>query len=239
MESVTTISAALVAGLVTSVHCVGMCGPLACTVSSMKGSESSRLIGATTYHLGRLLSYGSIGALCGFLGQQPLKWVFNSPAVLLPWFMVAVFLVTALGLWKKLPRPKALDKLFAQARLRAFRMSSTHGGFLLGLATPILPCGPLYLLFAACLLTGSPLRGAEFALAFGLGTVPLLWAAQQSLTQIKKLMPATTFTHLQRTLAIIAAAVMLFRLQDTLPLSPSRSAISAEQPADELPSCCH
>lgn len=234
MESVATISAALVAGLVTSVHCVGMCGPLACTVSSMKGSETSRLIGATAYHLGRLISYGSIGALCGLLGQQPLAWMFNSPAVVLPWFMVVIFLITALGLWKKLPRPAALNKLFARARLRAFRMSSTHGGLLLGLATPILPCGPLYLLFAACLLTGSPMRGAEFALAFGLGTVPLLWVAQHSLSQIKKKLPATTFAHLQRTLAVVAAVVMVFRLQDTLPLGTS-----AANPSEELPSCCH
>lgn len=234
MEAVTTISAALLAGLVTSVHCVGMCGPLACTVSSMKGGETSRLVGATAYHLGRLISYGSIGALCGFLGQQPLRWIFDTPAVLLPWFMIVVFLITALGFWKKLPRPKFFDRLFARARMKAFRMSSTHGGFLLGLATPILPCGPLYLLFAACLLTGSPIRGAEFALAFGLGTVPLLWAAQQSLTQINKALPAATFTHLQRSLAVVAAAVMIFRLQDTIPLGKE-----VAKPTEELPSCCH
>jgi sulfite exporter TauE/SafE len=214
-----------------------MCGPLACTVSSMKGNERARLLGATAYHLGRLLAYGSIGALCGWLGQQPLKWIFGSPAVVLPWFLVVVFLITALGLWKKLPRPSFLNRIFARARLRAFRMSATHGGFLLGLATPILPCGPLYLLFAACLLTGSPLRGTEFALAFGLGTVPLLWAAQQSLAQIKKLMPATTFSYLQRTLAIVAAAVMLFRLQDTLPTS-TRNTV-AEPGSEDLPNCCH
>ncbi|MDP0489838.1 MAG: sulfite exporter TauE/SafE family protein [Verrucomicrobiota bacterium JB023] len=235
MESVATVSAALIAGLVTSVHCVGMCGPIACTVSSMKGNETSRLLGATTYHLGRLLSYGSIGALCGLVGEQPLKWIFNSPAVILPWFLVAVFVVTALGLWKQLPKPAFLNRLFAQARMRAFKLSATHGGFLLGLATPILPCGPLYLLFAACLLTGDPLRGAEFALAFGLGTVPLLWIAQQSLTQIKKLIPATTFTHLQRGLALVAAGIMLFRLQDTLPMPGEGTANNPE----ELPSCCH
>lgn len=234
MEPVTTITAALVAGLVTSVHCVGMCGPLACTVSSMKGGESKRLLGATAYHLGRLLSYGSIGALCGLLGQQPLQWLFNSPAVVLPWFLVAVFLITSLGLWKKIPKPSFLTKLFARARLRAFRLSTTHGGFLLGLATPILPCGPLYLLFGACLLAGGPLSGAEFALAFGLGTVPLLWTAQQSLTQIKKLIPATTFLHLQRSLALIAAAVMIFRLQDTL--TPESETVESKA----LPSCgCH
>lgn len=236
MENIATISTALVAGLVTSVHCIGMCGPLACSVSAMKGGEGSRLLGATSYHLGRLISYGSIGAICGAIGQQPLKWLFGSQAVVLPWFLVAVFLITALGLWKKLPRPGFVTRLFARARLRAFRMSSTQGGLLLGLATPILPCGPLYLLFGACLLAGSGLRGAEFALAFGLGTVPLLWAAQHSLTHIRRLLPATTFRHLQRGLALLAAAVMVFRLQETLPFSPNGTTGS---PSAELPGCCH
>ncbi|MEM9081418.1 MAG: sulfite exporter TauE/SafE family protein [Verrucomicrobiota bacterium] len=236
MEPVTTITTALFAGLVTSVHCVGMCGPLACTVSSMKGDETSRLLGATTYHLGRLLSYASIGSLCGFLGQQPLKWLFDSPAVILPWFLVTVFLVTSLGLWKSIPRPAALTRLFARTRLRAFKLSATHGGLLLGFSTPILPCGPLYLLFAACLLSGSPLRGIEFSLAFGLGTTPLLWTAQHSFTHIKKFLPAATFQHLQRTLAFLAATIMIFRLHDTLPLFNQAQAASP----NNLPSCgCH
>lgn len=202
----------------------------------MKESEGARLLGATAYHLGRLISYTAIGTLCGLIGQQPLQWIFHSPAVVLPWFLVAVFLITSLGLWKKLPKPAFVSKLFARARMRAFKLSAIHGGWLLGLATPILPCGPLYLLFAACLLSGSPARGAEFALAFGLGTIPLLWTAQQSLTRIKKLLPAATFLHLQRTLAIIAAVVMIVRLQDTLPFASNPESTATK----ELPDCgCH
>ena len=45
-----TITAALVAGLVTSVHCVGMCGPIACSIGTMKGGETRRLYAATAYH---------------------------------------------------------------------------------------------------------------------------------------------------------------------------------------------
>ena len=235
MNEVQTITAALVAGLVTSLHCAGMCGPLACSVGSLGQGESNRQLAQILYHLGRLLSYGTIGALCGWLGQQPLRWVFGGPAVVLPWLLVAVFLVTAFGLWKELPRPPALDRLLARLRLRAFRLSANRGGLLLGLATPLLPCGPLYLLFGASLLTGSALRGAEFALAFGMGTIPLLWLAQQSLGRIRKVLPATQMLHLQRGLALVAALVMLWRLHDTVPFGQSANEAVAE---DALPSCC-
>ena len=235
MTEVQTITAALVAGLVTSLHCAGMCGPLACSVGSLNQGESRRQTAQICYHLGRLLSYGTIGGLCGWLGEQPLRWVFGSPAVVLPWLLVVVFLVTAFGLWKKLPRPPALDRFLARLRLRAFRLSATRGGLLLGLATPLLPCGPLYLLFGASLLTGSALRGAEFALAFGLGTIPLLWLTQQSLGRIRKVLPATQMLHLQRGLALVAALVMLWRLHDTVPLGQPVVEADGEK---ALPTCC-
>jgi sulfite exporter TauE/SafE len=241
MPEINTAFAALLVGLVTSVHCVGMCGPLACSIGTMKGGESRRMFAATAYHAGRLLAYGFIGALCGFLGQQPLIWVFDSPAVLLPWLLVAVFLLVATGLSKRLPRPAFLTRLLTRARLGACRVSATKGGFAMGLATPLLPCMPLYLLFGATLLTGSALRGAEFAMAFGLGTIPLLWIAQHSFESIRRCFTPLTMSRIQRGLALIAALMIAWRLQDTLPFINSADANpdapSAEQAPPQLPDC--
>jgi sulfite exporter TauE/SafE len=92
----------------------------------------------------------------------------------------------------------------------------------------------LYLLFGAALLTGSALRGAEFALAFGLGTIPLLWLAQQQLKYLKKRFKPTTLVRFQRSLAITAALLIAFRLWGTIPF-PSK----APEKEAELPSCCH
>ncbi len=234
MPDPTTITAALVAGLVTSVHCVGMCGPIACSIGTMKGGESRRLYAATAYHSGRLLAYGSIGALCGSLGRRPLLWFFDSPLVVLPWLLVIVFLLIATGLSKRIPRPAILTRLLSRARLGACRISATKGGFAMGLVTPLLPCAPLYLLFGATFLSGSPLRGAEFALAFGVGTVPLLWLAQHSFLSLYKRLTPLTMLRLQRSLALIAALLIAFRLHDTLPLFGDPQATDSE-----LPGCCH
>lgn len=234
MDPVHTTLGALVAGLVTSVHCVGMCGPIACGLAAMPSSETERLMAMSAYHGSRLASYGVIGAVCGAIGMQPLEWFFGSPAVLLPWVLVAVFLVFGFGLEKKLPRPPALIKWTAKLRFKLGKMSPIRSGIALGALTPLLPCGPLYLLFGAALLTGSALRGAEFAMAFGLGTVPLLWLAQQQLKYLKKRFKPTTLVRFQRSLAIAAALLIAFRLWGTIPFSSKPPEKEAE-----LPSCCH
>lgn len=233
MDPVHTTLGALIAGLVTSVHCVGMCGPIACGLAAMPSSETERLAAMSAYHGARLAAYAGIGAVCGAIGSQPLQWFFSSPAVLLPWVLVAVLLVFGFGLEKKLPRPPALLKWTAKTRFRFGRLSPIRGGLALGFLTPLLPCGPLYLLFGATLLSGSATRGAEFALAFGLGTVPLLWLAQQQLKHIQKRIQPATVVRVQRSLAIAAALVMAFRLWGTIP-SPA----TADE-TKELPSCCH
>lgn len=233
MDPVHTTLGALVAGLVTSVHCVGMCGPIACGLAAMPSSETERLTAMTAYHGTRLTAYATIGAICGALGKQPLQWFFESPAVLLPWVLVGVFLIFGFGLEKKMPRPPALMKWTAKMRFRLGRLSPVRGGFALGALTPLLPCGPLYLLFGASLLSGSAIRGAEFALAFGLGTVPLLWLAQQQLKHLQKRIKPTTLVRVQRSLAIAAACIMAFRLWGTIPTTAS----SADEKPKELPSC--
>lgn len=231
---ITTISGALIAGLVTSLHCAGMCGPIACGVGSLAKSEGERMTAATCYHGMRLLSYGLIGALCGGLGQQPLRWFFDSPAVLLPWAMVIALILLAFGLDKKIPRPAILNRFTARARFKAGRFSSIGAASMMGFFTPLLPCGPLYLVFGVALLSGSSAKGAEFTLAFGLGTVPLLWIAQHQFHKLRAKVTPLTMQRVQRGLAITAAIVMAWRLHGTIP-SPQ----AEEKPAAELPSCCH
>ncbi|MEX1115514.1 MAG: sulfite exporter TauE/SafE family protein [Akkermansiaceae bacterium] len=232
-----TTLVALAAGLATSLHCVGMCGPIACGLGTLAKSEGERLTAASLYHGTRLLSYGIIGAICGALGQQPLKWFFNSPVVLLPWVMVGVLLMMAFGLDKKVPRPAILNRFTARARFKACRLSAYGGASAIGLLTPFLPCGPLYLIFGAALLAGSAAKGAEFTLAFGLGTVPLLWLAQHQFHRIRAKLTPLAMGRLRRGVALVTAVVLAVRLHGTVPTTFYGE---AAKPAEkELPSCCH
>lgn len=232
---ITTTTGALLAGLVTSLHCAGMCGPIACGVGTLAKSEGERMTAATLYHGGRLVSYGAIGAICGGLGKQPLQWFFDSPAVLLPWALVVALILSAFGLDKKIPRPAILNRFTARARFRTSKFSTLGAASMMGLLTPLLPCGPLYVVFGVSLLSGSPAKGAEFTLAFGLGTVPLLWLAQHQFHKFRARVKPLTMQRIQRGLAITTAIMMAWRLHDTLPFSNFQQ----EKPAEALPSCCH
>jgi uncharacterized protein len=234
-----TTVAALVAGLATSLHCAGMCGPIACGLGTLAKTEGERLTAASLYHGARLVSYSLIGAVCGALGQQPLRWFFDSPAVLLPWVLVLVLLVMALGLDKKAPRPAVFNRLTARARFKAGGLSAYGGASAMGLLTPLLPCGPLYLVFGAALLSGSAVKGAEFTLAFGLGTVPLLWLAQHQFHRIRAKLTPQAMSRMRRGLALVTALMLAWRLHDTIPPGFYGGQPEAREPAaSELPSCC-
>jgi len=229
-----TLAGALVAGLATSLHCAGMCGPLACGVGALARTESERLAAASVYHAGRLAAYTTIGAMCGAVGREPLGWFFRSPAVLLPWALVGALLLLATGLEKKIPRPAFVTRFTARMRFKAQRMPALGGAWLTGLLTPFLPCGPLYAVFLALLASGSAARGAEVALAFGVGTVPLLWVAQQGFHRLRRRLAPTTLAKVQRGLALAAALVLAWRLHDTLPIRHEDAGVEQR----ELPSCC-
>jgi sulfite exporter TauE/SafE len=229
MTSIDTSAAAFLAGLMTSVHCVGMCGPLSCSwaVSSKPGA-SGFFRDTSLYHAGRIVSYGIVGAIAGLIGIMPLKWFQHGAGIVLPWLLVLAFAMVGMGLDTWLPKPKFFSSGIRRLQTVAFRMKSPLRAGLLGFATPLLPCGPLYLMFALAMANGSAFKGAEFAMAFGLGTLPLLWLAQTQIHWLGGRLQPATMRKMQRALALTAAIVMAYRLRGTLDFD-----------SDALPSCCH
>lgn len=63
LAAVNSPAAAFVAGLVTSLHCAGMCGPLACTLKPAPGDRRDAATIATVYQLSRLVGYAALGGL--------------------------------------------------------------------------------------------------------------------------------------------------------------------------------
>ncbi|MCE9518074.1 MAG: sulfite exporter TauE/SafE family protein [Verrucomicrobia bacterium] len=181
MPTINTTASAFVAGLITSVHCAGMCGPLACAWLVGNADRPSHPLRDTSlYHGARLFSYGIIGFIAGAIGTLPLRWFHHGAGIVLPWLLVLVFLGVALGLDRWLPKPRLLSKPIAALRLRMLKFGTAARASLIGFATPLLPCGPLYLMFGLAMAGGSGARGAEFTVAFGLGTLPLLALMQTS-----------------------------------------------------------
>lgn len=213
LAAVNTPAAAFVAGLVTSLHCAAMCGPLTCMMAPAKEDRVDPFTVATVYHAARLAGYMTLGALAGGLGRVPLAFVGDAASRVLPWVLVVFFLIVGFRLEKKLPRLAVLTRLQwrLQAALRG--RSRVRVAAVMGAATPLLPCGPLYFLIAMAVFAGSAVRGAEFMMAFGLGTVPLLWLVQANYGRLRLRLAPVWLARIQAGMALTTALVLMWRLR--------------------------
>lgn len=203
---------AFVAGLLTSPHCVGMCGPIGCAVLPMGKAKQSVGWALGSYHLARVVSYTILGALMGLMGSAVFD-VFSAKAFrIFPWVMVALLLVLAFRLERYLPKPRIWHIAYSRATAKLRQLPRPLIGLGLGLATPLIPCGPLYLILTLCLFNGSALVGAEIGLGFSLGTIPLLWAGQSGFFWLKNKLPASGLRWIQCGVALSAALLISWRM---------------------------
>lgn len=174
-------------GLVTSIHCVAMCGPLVLTYA-VKGAEEGpwlrRMLPHVAYQGAKIASYvlvglalGALGSLFDFGGLR--GWVTVFAGI----FMVLLGLQMT-GKFPALRRlsfrpPKALMNALGSLRKKA-NADEAAGHVSLatpltfGLLTGLMPCGPLQSAQIAAAGTGSALSGGLAMLGFGLGTAPLM-----------------------------------------------------------------
>jgi sulfite exporter TauE/SafE len=209
-------TAAFLAGLATSLHCAGMCGPVACVFGGNRAPEADAGVARAVYHGARLSAYVALGAVAGGVGRVPLAWLGSDAARWAPWLLVILLLALALRLDRRLPKPVALARLSLALPALARKLGPVGGAAIVGAATPVLPCAPLYLVVAMATFAGSALRGAEWMLAFGLGTVPLLWIAQAQIGWLRRHLGSAGLARLQFGLALGAALVVAWRARGAL-----------------------
>lgn len=165
---------ALMAGLAGSLHCVGMCGPLATALPVGRLPRYQRLPAVLLYHGGRLSGYALLGTVVGLTGQGLLLAGLQRPVsigaglLLLIWALNGRKLVdTSSGtFFRKITIP--LSRLLIHPSLLNF----AGAGFLNGL----LPCGFVYVAMTGALAQATVLEGAAYMALFGAGTLPALLA---------------------------------------------------------------
>lgn len=202
---------AFLAGLIVSPHCVGMCGPLYCSIVPIRknGGEALQMC----YHIGRVISYVTVGVLAGALSLsfvQAFQWDVSR---FLPWTLVAMLLIFALGLDKFVsPKRGKSPRFLARWMLRSRSLPAELTTLTMGLLTPLLPCAPLYMVLWVALVSGSPFFGAQIMLGFSLGTIPLLWLAQSQYLRHRGKWASGTVRIIQRSVSLVAAILISIRI---------------------------
>jgi len=186
VELLPMIGAVLVASLVGSLHCAGMCGAfvaMAVGVGHDKPVSKTRLQAA--YHLGRLGVYSAIGAGFGLAGGAVdlggrAVGLHRAAVLLAASTMIVVGLVTLLRMaGVRVPRaasPGFMQRAFVRAHGLASRLSPVKRSLVIGLMTGLLPCGWLYAFALVAAGTAHPLAGALTMAAFWIGTLPVMVA---------------------------------------------------------------
>lgn len=162
-----------VIGILTSLHCVGMCGGimLSQTLSIKSGSKFQSIKPSLLYNTGRVISYTILGGIVGALGSVFSLSIMAKSALQI--FAGAFMIIMGLNMSGfKLFRKFNITLPFSVCKSK----NKSSSSFVVGLLNGFMPCGPLQTMQLFALGTGSALKGALSMFAFSLGTVPLMLA---------------------------------------------------------------
>ncbi len=161
-----------VVGLLTSIHCIAMCGGIALSQGLKYNNENQRYMSTLSYNIGRIISYTAIGGIVGGVGSilsptGQFKGIVSLGAGI---FMV-IFGLKMLGI---LNFPSFLKFKIPFITTSHKERHKFLGSLYIGLLNGFMPCGPLQTMQLYALGTGSPVKGALSMFFFSLGTAPLM-----------------------------------------------------------------
>lgn len=209
---------AFIFGLMSSGHCLGMCGGIsgAFGLSTSVSSPLQRLSRLFAYNSGRILCYVLLGLLFGFLGQiflhqfaslmMPLR-VFAAVMLIAMacyvgqwWMGITVFERAGQHVWK----------VIQPMSLRLTPLNSLSSAFGFGVLWGFLPCGLVYSMLVWVSSSGHALSAALLMLCFGLGTLPAMLATGYGSARLKSFLQASAIRQGSATLLLLYGLWTLF-----------------------------
>jgi sulfite exporter TauE/SafE len=173
-ELVTIVIAAFTLGLVTNLHCIGMCGPIAMALPLNRKSKWTVAGGITSYSVGRSLGYASLGIIVGLIGVSAtllgvLQWISIVSGILIVLFAWGHFYsISSRGSFINKWVMKAMSKLLKNKSKKS-NPSRLLG---IGVINAYLPCGMVYVALLGALNAGNLVNSTLFMFVFGIGTLP-------------------------------------------------------------------
>ena len=166
---------ALLLGLASSLHCIGMCGPLMMSIPVQHLPPGKKIWGILLYQIGRIGTYMLLGIVAGLIGwrigvagwQQIFSVIMG---------ILILFLLFSQFLFAKSHRWNWFNQRVTRLISWAMRQHSFSGMFLMGAANGLLPCGMVYIAISAAMATATIINATLFMFFFGMGTLPALFS---------------------------------------------------------------
>ena len=171
---------AFILGLLGSLHCVGMCGPIAFMLPVDRSNSVKKISQISVYHIGRLIAYGLIGLVFGILGKSfYLFGVQQQLSIAIGIIMIIIILIPYKSI-SKYNLSKPIHKIIAKVKSslgKALKKKTADTFITIGFLNGFLPCGLVYMAVFGAIATGGLLEGSIYMILFGLGTIPLMTSA--------------------------------------------------------------
>jgi len=216
---------AIIFGLISSLHCIGMCGPIAMMLPVDHKNPSKKALQVLIYHLGRLTSYGILGLAFGLLGrgfymagiQQQLSIAVGVGMIVLA--VVPEKILANYNFSKPVYRLISRIKSSLGAQ---FKRKTPDAFFTIGLFNGLLPCGLVYAALFGAIAMQNVTLGIAYMILYGLGTIPMMSAV----VYVSSLLSMPFRNQLQRAVPIVTVVIgLLFVLRgmglDIAYISPS------------------
>jgi sulfite exporter TauE/SafE/copper chaperone CopZ len=159
IDSSITYGMLFITGILTSIHCISMCGAINLAVSTGRSIKNPLL-----YNLGRVVSYTIIGGIVGLIGSVlSVNYIINGIIILFSSLIMFLYSLNMMGLIN--------NKFIIKYKKKSYKFNKP---FLIGLLNGFMPCGPLQAMQAYALSTASLIKGALAMFIFSIGTVPLM-----------------------------------------------------------------
>jgi sulfite exporter TauE/SafE len=193
-------------GLIGSVHCIGMCGPLVMAIPISHQSNLQKWVSIFLYHFGKISSYAVLGVLLGLFGSSlPLFGVQENLSIVMGSIMLLYVLYVFVLKWNWSPsffKSNILYTIIIKKMGALFKSKNRGSFYLIGFLNGLLPCGMVYLALTSALATQSVLQGAAIMAFFGLGTMPALimlaiagqYMGRTVRTKLQSLLPVFIFS---------------------------------------------
>ncbi len=194
----------LTIGLIGSLHCMGMCGPIVVALPLKKHNLLTKISGAILYNSGRVITYSLLGVVFGLLGRGIHLAGFQQWTSILLGVILIISVLFPLVFREKITIGNLLSGFASRLIIRLKKLFTDRSYLslvMIGLLNGLLPCGLVYVAIAGAINSGTVLSGVLFMAFFGIGTIPLLLLAtiasdaigQQLRLRVQKIVPVFVF----------------------------------------------
>ena len=229
---------AFIFGLISSFHCIGMCGPIAMMLPVDRSNEVKKITQIIMYHIGKLTAYGTLGLIFGLLGRSfYLAGMQQQLSIIVGILMILVAVIPE-RVFAKYNFSKPVYRVITKVKSslgQQFKNKSYKSLFTIGLLNGFLPCGMVYVAIFGAIAMQSVSLGVLYMLLFGIGTIPMLTAV----IYISNVLSFSFRGTLQKIIPVVAVVIgMLFIIRglglDIPYLSPSNMSLFVQSEAN-----CH